>query len=130
MKEVIRKEVVKMLEVEMIYPISYSKWVCPIQVVPKKGGMTVIQNDNNELILTRAITGWREFNLEIRDKSGKDNLVADYLSRLINEEFRKGEREIVEAVPDEKLFLLQERPWFADIVNYKASGIIPEHFKY
>ncbi|XP_019442210.1 PREDICTED: uncharacterized protein LOC109346926 [Lupinus angustifolius] len=74
--------------------------------------------------------GIEEFNLEIRDKSGRDNLVADHLSRLINEEATKGEREIVEAFPDEKLFLLQNRPWFADIANYKASGIIPNHFNY
>ena len=43
----------------MIYPISDSSWVSPVQVVPKKGGMTVVKNDNNELIPTRTVTGWR-----------------------------------------------------------------------
>src|SRR3954468_16960340 len=43
----------------MIYPISDSAWVSPVQVVPKKGGMTVIRNDKNELIPTRTVTGWR-----------------------------------------------------------------------
>ncbi|XP_019425021.1 PREDICTED: uncharacterized protein LOC109333894 [Lupinus angustifolius] len=71
-----------------------------------------------------------EFNLEICDKSEKDNLVADHLSRLNNEEITKGEREIAEAFLDEKLFLLQERPCFPDIANYKASGIFPNHFNY
>ncbi|CAJ2677728.1 unnamed protein product [Trifolium pratense] len=59
MKEVVRKEVVKLLEAGMIYPISDSAWVSPVQVVPKKGGMTVITNDKNELIPSRTVTGWR-----------------------------------------------------------------------
>ncbi|XP_060969853.1 uncharacterized protein LOC133037061 [Cannabis sativa] len=56
MKEVVRKEVVKWLDAGVAYPISDSKWVSPVQVVPKKGGMTVVKN---ELILTRTVTGWR-----------------------------------------------------------------------
>ena len=49
MKEVVKKEVMKLLDAGMIYPISDSAWVSPVQVVPKKGGMTVICNDKNEL---------------------------------------------------------------------------------
>jgi len=59
MKEVVRKKVTKLLEVRMIYPISDSAWVSPVQVVSKKGGMTMIQNENNELIPTRTVIGWR-----------------------------------------------------------------------
>ncbi|GAU45471.1 hypothetical protein TSUD_13140 [Trifolium subterraneum] len=59
MKEVVKKEVLKLLEAGMIYPISDSEWVSPVHVVPKKGGMTVICNDKNELIPTRTVTGWR-----------------------------------------------------------------------
>jgi len=59
MKEVVRKEVQKLLEARMIYPISDNAWVCPVQVVPKKGGMTIIYNEKNELIPTRTVTGWR-----------------------------------------------------------------------
>src|SRR3954468_22040227 len=59
MKEIVRKEVIKLLEAGMIYPISDSEWVSPVQVVPKKGGMTVIRNEKNELIPTRTVTGWR-----------------------------------------------------------------------
>lgn len=59
MKEVIRKEVVKLLEAGLIYPISDSSWVSPVQVVPKKGGTTVVMNEKNELIPTRTVTGWR-----------------------------------------------------------------------
>ncbi|XP_056688773.1 uncharacterized protein [Spinacia oleracea] len=59
MRDVVRKEVVKLLDAGIIYPISYSKWVSPVQVVPKKGGMTVVKNDKGEKIPTRTVTGWR-----------------------------------------------------------------------
>nr|GFC37720.1 reverse transcriptase domain-containing protein [Tanacetum cinerariifolium] len=50
--DVIKKEVEKLLDAGLIYPISDSPWVSPIHCVPKKGGMTVIKNDENELIPT------------------------------------------------------------------------------
>ena len=59
MKEVVRGEVQKLLDVGIIYPIADSKWVSPTQVVPKKFGVTVVKNENNELIPTRIQTGWR-----------------------------------------------------------------------
>ena len=59
MKEVVRKEVLKWLDAGVIYPISDSSWVSPVQVVPKKGGMTVVKDANNNLIPTRPVTGWR-----------------------------------------------------------------------
>nr|GEW01862.1 DNA-directed DNA polymerase [Tanacetum cinerariifolium] len=57
--DVIKKEVKKLLEAGLIYPISDSPWVTPIHCVLKKGGMTVIKNDENELVPTRLVTGWR-----------------------------------------------------------------------
>ncbi|KAL4324503.1 hypothetical protein GQ457_11G026440 [Hibiscus cannabinus] len=59
MKDVVRKEILKWLDAGIIYPISDSEWVSPVQCVPKKGGMTVISNEKNELIPTRTVTGWR-----------------------------------------------------------------------
>ena len=59
MKEVVKKEVLKFLDAGMIYPISDSSWVSLVHVVPKKGGMTVVANEKNELIPTRTVTGWR-----------------------------------------------------------------------
>ena len=59
MKEVVRKEVLKWLDVGVIYPISDSAWVSPIQVVPKKGGTTVIKIANDTLLPSRIVTGWR-----------------------------------------------------------------------
>ena len=59
MKELFRNEVIMLLDNEIIYLISDSKWVSPTQVVPKKSRITVITNEKNELIPTRTITGWR-----------------------------------------------------------------------
>ena len=59
MKEVVRKEVLKWLDTGVIYPISDSAWVSPVQVVPKKGGTTVIRTKNNILLPLRTVTGWR-----------------------------------------------------------------------
>ncbi|KAL4273391.1 hypothetical protein GQ457_13G013790 [Hibiscus cannabinus] len=59
MKDVVRKEILKWLDAGIIYPISDSEWVSPVQCVPKKGGITVISNEKNELIPTRTVTGWR-----------------------------------------------------------------------
>ncbi|XP_073061712.1 uncharacterized protein [Primulina eburnea] len=59
MKEVVKNEVLKLLNAGVIYAISDSSWVSPVQVVPKKGGITVVKNENDELISTRTVTGWR-----------------------------------------------------------------------
>jgi hypothetical protein len=42
----------------------------------------------------------------------------------------KNEHEVLEEFPDEKLLMVQERPWFADMTNYKASGLIPDDFNW
>jgi hypothetical protein len=59
MRDAIKKEVLKPLHAGIIYPVPHSEWVSPIQVVPKKGGTTVVQNDKNELIPQRTVTGWQ-----------------------------------------------------------------------
>ena len=58
MKEVVRTEVLKLLDACIIYPISDSSWVSPIQVVPKKSEVTVVINADNELIPTRVTIRW------------------------------------------------------------------------
>jgi len=57
LKEVVRAEVLKLLDAVIIYPISDSQWVSIVQVVPKKFEVTVITNENNELVPTRVQTG-------------------------------------------------------------------------
>ena len=50
MKEVVRGEMLKLLDASIIYPISYSNWVSPTQVIPKKSRVTFVKNEHNELV--------------------------------------------------------------------------------
>ncbi|KAH9802357.1 hypothetical protein KPL71_001349 [Citrus sinensis] len=59
MKEVVRTEVLKLLDAGIIYLISDSSWVSHVRVVPKKSRVTVVTNANNELMPTKVTTGWR-----------------------------------------------------------------------
>ncbi|KAL4387524.1 hypothetical protein GQ457_09G015940 [Hibiscus cannabinus] len=59
MKKVVMKENIKWLDDGIIYPISDSSWVSPVQCVPKKGGMIVVTNEANVLLPTGTVTGWR-----------------------------------------------------------------------
>ncbi|RVW59485.1 Transposon Ty3-G Gag-Pol polyprotein [Vitis vinifera] len=59
MQEVVRAEVLKLLQAGIIYPISDSAWVSPTQVVPKKSGITVVKGENGDEVSTRLTTGWR-----------------------------------------------------------------------
>ncbi|OAO89394.1 hypothetical protein AXX17_ATUG01100 [Arabidopsis thaliana] len=56
LKEVVKKEIMKLLEAGNIYLISDSSWVSRVHVVPKKGGVSVVKNEKDELIPTRTIT--------------------------------------------------------------------------
>ena len=73
----------------------------------------------------------QEFDLEIKDKKGSDNVITDHLSRLEKTTEEKKEIEIAENFPDEQLFLfLAQVPWYANIVNYLACGIMPPKFSH
>nr|GEV28438.1 reverse transcriptase domain-containing protein [Tanacetum cinerariifolium] len=98
--EVIKKEVIKLLDVGLIYPIFDTPWVSPVHCVPKKGGMTVVTNEDNDLIPTR--------------KSHKSDLEK---------------KEITKTFPLETLGMVtfhgdSSTPWFADIANYHAENFI------
>ena len=75
--------------------------------------------------LIRWILLLQKFNIEIKDKKGMENVVADHLSRLTFEEVKE-EISILDAFPDEQLFAVIELPWYAHIVNYLVTGSIPE----
>ncbi|CAN6716058.1 unnamed protein product [Malus baccata var. baccata] len=162
MLEVVKNEVIKLLDCGVIYPISDSRWVSPVQVIPKKSGVTVVKNEEQELVPTHVVTGWREvkchdkegslsiaipgpnvrkiieifmddfsvfalkylltkkeakprlirwmlllqeFDIEIRDKKGVENVVADHLSRMVHEEASP----ISETFPDEQLMSIQDQ---------------------
>lgn len=86
----------------------------------------LINKVDSKLRIIRWMLLLQGFNLEIRDKKDTKNLVANHLSRLVNLEITKEESEVLEEFPDEKLLMIEERPWFKDLANYKASGLIPE----
>ncbi|WVZ84304.1 hypothetical protein U9M48_031351 [Paspalum notatum var. saurae] len=93
MREVVKKEVLKLLHAGIIYPVQDSEWVSPIQVVPKKGGMTVVKNQNNELIPQRTVTGWRmcidyrKLNTATRKDHFPLPFIDEMLERLANHSF-------------------------------------------
>jgi hypothetical protein len=57
MREVVKKEVIKLLDARIIYPVPHSEWVRPVHCVPEKGGSTIVKNDKNGLIPQRTVTG-------------------------------------------------------------------------
>ncbi|CAM8969487.1 unnamed protein product [Rhodiola kirilowii] len=59
MMEVVQKEIQKLLDADVIYPISDSRWVSPVHVVPKKTGITVEENSEGKMVATRVKNGWR-----------------------------------------------------------------------
>ncbi|GJV81713.1 reverse transcriptase domain-containing protein [Tanacetum coccineum] len=83
--EVIKKEVIKLLDAGLIYPISDSPWVSPVHCVPKKGGMTVVENEDNELIPTRLVTGWRvciDYR-KLNDATRKDHFPLPFMDQML-----------------------------------------------
>ncbi|GKA45396.1 reverse transcriptase domain-containing protein [Tanacetum coccineum] len=83
--EVKKKEVIKRLDAGLIYPISDSPWVSPVHCVPKKGGMTVVENEDNELIPTRLVTGWRvciDYR-KLNDANRKDHFPLPFMDQML-----------------------------------------------
>jgi hypothetical protein len=93
MIEVVKKEVLILLHAGIIYHVPHSEWVSHVQVVPKKGGMTVVKNEKNELIPQRTITGWRmcidyrKLNKATKKDHFSLSFIDEMLERLANHSF-------------------------------------------
>nr|GEU81198.1 hypothetical protein [Tanacetum cinerariifolium] len=200
MQEVVKKEIVKLLDTDIIYPIVDSPWVSLIHCVPKKGGITVVSNENDELVATRTVTGGETYayrrmpfdlcnapatfqrcmlvifhdmieesveekchfmvkegivlgqkvssaglevdkekvdvisklppptNIkEIKDRKGTENVAADHLSRIENDE-SSDDSEVDDNFPRETLMEIntKDEPWFTDFANYLVGDVIPK----
>jgi hypothetical protein len=85
MQEVVRAEVIKLLDAGIIYPISNSKWVSPIHVVPKRAGLMVVKNKDDELVPTRVQSGWRvciEYR-KLNAATRKDHFPLPFIDQMV-----------------------------------------------
>nr|GEY78912.1 reverse transcriptase domain-containing protein [Tanacetum cinerariifolium] len=83
--DVIKKKVEKLLDAGLIYPISDSPWASPVHCVPKKGSFTVVTNEENELILTRLVTGWRvciDYQ-KLNEATRKDHFPLPFMDQML-----------------------------------------------
>ncbi|GJY62925.1 reverse transcriptase domain-containing protein [Tanacetum coccineum] len=81
----IKKEVEKLLDAGLIYPISDSPWVSSVHCVPKKGGMTLVTNEENELVPTRLVTGWRvciDYR-KLNEATRKDHFPLSFMDQML-----------------------------------------------
>ncbi|KAK6151025.1 hypothetical protein DH2020_015957 [Rehmannia glutinosa] len=142
MQDVVRNEVLKWLDAGIIYAISDSSWRCEETnlvlnwekchfmvrdgiVLGHRVSSASLKDAKPRLI--RWILLLQEFGVEIKDRKGCENVVADHLSRLENQEGAQGSTGwIKEEFPDERLLMLEAKfPWYADFVNYLAAGVLP-----
>eukprot|EP00253_Pinus_taeda_P031771 PITA_31771 len=130
-----KEELEKLLDIGFIYPISDNEWVSPIVLVPKKKGKwstcvdygelnKATKRDHFSLPFIDQVFDGLQFDLTIIDKPGKENVVADFLSRI---SFPTDEEGMVDdQIPDEHLFYLSILSlWFFDIVNYLVATKFP-----
>ena len=86
---------------------------------------------NAKLRLIRLVLPLQEFDLEIKNKKGSDDVIAEHLSRLEKPMEDERGNEIKEDFPNEQLFQVSvQTPWYANIVNFLACGIMPPKFNY
>jgi hypothetical protein len=77
--------------------------------------------------VTRSLLLLQEFDISIVDRPGKENVVADFISRLTPDD----NNPLDDSFPNEYLFAVSgHSPWYADIANYLVAGKLPPHLSY
>nr|GEZ48922.1 reverse transcriptase domain-containing protein [Tanacetum cinerariifolium] len=96
--DVIKKEVEQLLDAKLIYPIFDSPWVSPVHCVPKKGGFTVVENEENKLIPIRLVTGWRVCidHRKLNEATHKDHFPLPFMDQMLDR--LKGNESIVSSM--------------------------------
>ena len=85
MKEVVRTEILKLLEACIIYPIADSRWVSQVYCFPKNGGFTIVPKDKNELIQNRIVTCYRMVSdfRKLNKATRKDNYPLPFIDQML-----------------------------------------------
>nr|GEW82676.1 reverse transcriptase domain-containing protein [Tanacetum cinerariifolium] len=109
--DVIKKAVEKLFDARLIYPISDSPWVSLVHYVPRKGGFTIVENEENELILTRLVTGWRvciDYQ-KLNEATRKDKFPLHFMDQMLK---RLARNEYYCFLEDTNLYLNWEKSHF------------------
>nr|GEW41117.1 reverse transcriptase domain-containing protein [Tanacetum cinerariifolium] len=123
--DVIKKEVEKLLDAGLIYLISDSPWVNPVHCVPKKGGFAVVENEENELILTRLVTGCEDTNLSLKWEESqfmvKEGIVLGHKISKNRIEVDRAKVDVIAKLPNPTTV--------KDFVNYHTGNFIVKGMK-
>nr|GFB93654.1 hypothetical protein [Tanacetum cinerariifolium] len=117
--DVIKKEIEKLLDAGLLYLISDSPWVSPVHCVHKNGGFTIVENEENEFILTRLVTGWRvciDYR-KLNEATQKDHFPLPFMDQMLkrlagNEYYCFLEDKMLQRCEDTNLSLNWEKSHF------------------